>query len=270
MIPNSDNYPPSDKIRTREERPEIKNRRQIYDEIIDWLVDKQEYIILGDFNETRSDIDRGTIEGKGDSEEEKPQQEQIKEKWINNIITNLKAVDVYREIHPKEPGFTYFYKSGPTEKGSRLDHILLSAKLWYEIRNPYCDTQPIVLSDHHMVAFTGTHSWRRDRGKYKIRGQPWGIPVPIINFDKQGKEINTKFARFVLEYLEEKFTNWWGEIYTAHSCEKIQTVCLELTQHIRKIAKKFYKFRGGGKHLPISGGGHMAETTRRIRAIQKS
>ena len=120
-----------------------------------------------------------------------------------------------------------------------------------------------------MIAFTGNHVWRSDRGRNKIRGEPWGVPVPVISFDKRGIEINKRFANRTLELLETKAELWSSEVNSARSTKQLQDICDELNRDIGRIARSFYKFRGGGKHFKRDTNKDISEIIRKIRILQK-
>ena len=91
----------------------------IYATLTEWTESFPYWLVGGDFNETRTSLDR--IRRRELKVRERP-------KFIDGFLEETKAVDVWREIFPKVPGFTY--RKDSKDSFSRLDYFMVPSTLF--------------------------------------------------------------------------------------------------------------------------------------------
>lgn len=108
---------------------ELYARAQFFDSLCD-RIDLNRYIIGGDFN---CNIDKNTTDPS--------------KIIMQNVLNEKDILDVWRTVHPDEPGYTHYHKV--TKKPSRIDYILTSSNLINNVTDITVYTHG--LSDHHVL-----------------------------------------------------------------------------------------------------------------------
>lgn len=127
-----------------------------YEAFHDWLAQEQEkhphLVVLGDYNIAPADIDVHDPKRWEGKVHVSPT-----ERECYQALLQLGFVDAFRAHHPDDPGFSwwdYRRRAFARDAGLRIDHALVSTKLWplcsdaWVDRGPRSNTQP---SDHTPV-----------------------------------------------------------------------------------------------------------------------
>jgi exonuclease III len=149
--------------------------QRVADTVYRWTREYREFVVMGDFNETRNpDVDRSPA---------------LKRRFtdrntINTMVDSLKVVDLYRELHPAVPGFTRVQGKGGPE--SRIDHILVPRRWYGWGANVWCSTVDVFhdFADHHVlrVRLEGDETIPLCSGG---RARPWRQRLPRTSATNQ-------------------------------------------------------------------------------------
>jgi exonuclease III len=88
--------------------PKVMVANDLYAQMLKWCRDADRSVLLGDFNETRSSLDRNGRAGSGT--------------WLNQLLL-ARMTDVYRHLHPDVSGYSHFTNGVGGVVQSRLDYI---------------------------------------------------------------------------------------------------------------------------------------------------
>jgi len=121
-----------------DEKVEITN--QLYVQMLRWCSKADQCVLLGDFNETMTALDRYSSSARSVS----------KGKWLQQLV-NEEMLDVYRTLHPSEAGYTHFTRAvGDVSVKSRLDYIWTSGIDLGDIDSCQIDVR-VQISHHRLL-----------------------------------------------------------------------------------------------------------------------
>ena len=142
----------------------------IYSSLLKWTTLHPLWIVCGDFNETRSSMDRLRT----NSMPPKPLR-----KFINVFLEESEGIDTWRTLYPDKPGFTF--KTAQNEPSfSRIDYCLMGPMLFQLLERTQMrlgNWNPKI-SDHVQINICG--NLPNSPGQKK-RGKPWSIPQPRLS-----------------------------------------------------------------------------------------
>jgi len=149
------------------------------------------YIVGGDFNETRSIIDR---------ERDSYHIAKDREKFINQFLYDANGCDSWRSLYRNTPGYTRFQNF---QSASRLDYIIISNEWWKKIKHN-CEidlgNKNACTSDHVQIKLT----IKEDLHLKKLPNRCWSIFRPKIfekiNDDKFNTQIKIKWNSEKFKY----------------------------------------------------------------------
>ena len=111
---------------------------ELYSQLLKWCRKADKCILLGDFNETRSPLDRSSTS-----------RATTGSRWLQ-CLEDEGLTDVYRHLHPTEPGFTHFTNAvGGVAVKSRLDYVWMN-DIEGVTRCQVSDTQRV---SHHRLLY---------------------------------------------------------------------------------------------------------------------
>ena len=142
---------------------------KMYKRLEKWSELGKHQIILGDFNETISPLDRLNPSPKYG-------------RWISEL-TSVGMMDSYRTLNPFTPGYTHFIEGNLREVKSRLDYIFIGGWSRESLRKCYVDNN-LVVSHHRLLIL------ELDAGvDLKIDGERADFSIPNVrNATSEQKE----------------------------------------------------------------------------------
>src|SRR4051812_49026302 len=142
----------------------------IYSSLIEWTNLHPLWIIGGDFNETRSPMDRLRTHNV---------QSRPLRKFINVFLEESDGIDTWRTLYRVKAGFTF--KTAHNEPSlSRIDYCLMGPMLFQLLERPQMrlgNWNPKI-SDHVQLTVCGNLPATPGLTK---RGKPWSIPQPRLS-----------------------------------------------------------------------------------------
>ena len=142
----------------------------IYSSLLEWTTIHPLWLIGGDLNETRSQVDRLRA---NDSAPKNLR------KFINGFLEDSNGIDVWRSLYPNTPGFTF--KNNQGSSFSRIDYFLSSPSLTQLLEGidmHLGNWAPDTKLDHVKLTFKGTFPVLPGE---KNQGRPWSIPQPRLS-----------------------------------------------------------------------------------------
>jgi exonuclease III len=195
----------------------------MYATLLDWTMQYPKWLLGGDLNETRNDIDRKHLESKqtkrkGKKTEDMREKQKTEkknqrsmQKFVNHFLEESRAVDVWRHIYPDTPGHTY--RNEQTGSFSRLDYFLLSPSLvnFDSLQMSIGNWDPGKDHCRIFIKFI-VPAWVATDEKV---GNPWSIEHPILR--KLSQETLSLCKSKVNEALTLILPQLLLEIKTAHN-----------------------------------------------------
>jgi hypothetical protein len=203
-----------------------KEAHAIYSTLLEWTHNNPTWIIGGDLNETREDLDRvRTRKFKA-----RPY------KFINNFLEESGGIDVWRQLFPHLPGFTYCRKSkvnnalkqneekmkkGRTGKNgdsfSRLDYFLASKHLQTKARMSLGNWEPG--KDHVRITLNIQLQGGGHKNK-NLSTHPWSIHQPMLSSASpqqlvESKEQTNLELTVIMEKMNEALRSSTNKLKTA-------------------------------------------------------
>ena len=141
-------------------------------------------IIVGVFNIILTPMDRST-------------KQKISKKtqgFFNDVMDQLKVIDIYRAFHPKTMNFTFF--SGAHGTFSRIDHTLGHKSSLGKFKK--IENIPSIFSDHNAVRLDFNY-----RKKKLLIIQTWRLNNTLLNNQKIMEESKRK-SKYALKQMKMK------------------------------------------------------------------
>jgi exonuclease III len=189
----------------------------IYCTLREWTMQETYWVVAGDLNETRSQIDRKTTqdEKKKDHKfsQKRSNQSSLKKKntFVTNFLDDASGVDVWRSLFPEHPGFTH--RNDKKSSFSRLDYFIISNSLMLLASSPQMAIGNWEGTKDHARISLSLPLKMHPLQPHQPSGKAWSIPQPElkrINPEKVGickRELNVHLQRILLDLQEDLQTS---------------------------------------------------------------
>ena len=158
-------YMPSGLDFVAEDDDRMQQAQSVYASIIRWSQRCRAVIVAGDLNETMTDLDRSH-----NSSRSRPGR-------LAHQLAGIGLVDVYRHMHPSEPGYTHSTASSvrPGESvHARLDYLLMRG--WTTTALQHCTIEPDHPISHHRLV----HMLVQLDQSMRVTAKPVPVRVPNL------------------------------------------------------------------------------------------
>src|ERR1700720_1103121 len=194
----------------------IHKSQLIYDNINKWSTRGSRVIVMGDMNETMSNIDR---------------EYNSSATHHARLITQLSAAgmsDVYRLLHPKASGFTHFTSTAHRQSKSRLDYIFTMG--WSPATIHYCNIDITHSISHHRLI----HTELEIKSDMKVNGKR--VKVSVLNLIHASVEQKQQLVLSVDKELS--YVQHWIRVKASGSRMDIDELAQQFTSIVYVAAKR--------------------------------
>lgn len=199
--------------------------QQVYDSICRWSVRGTRVILMGDMNETVSDIDRSY------------NCNTVQHARLISQLSTSRLVDVYRVLHPHAAGYTHFVTTAIRESRARLDYIF--ARGWSVPSMHYCRISAAHPISHHRLI----HTQLEVTNSIAVVGKRVKVQVP--NLRHATMERKEALVATVEEELEH--THAWIRMKAAGNRMDVDELTKHLSSTVYSAARNTLGMTGGHK-----------------------
>ena len=195
---------------------DIHNRVVFFDNLVDKIDDKNDWIVGGDFN---CDLDRVQIKD-------------VSKTILQNVMNEKDLLDVWLTINSNIPGFTHYHKG--TRQQSRIDYLMVSSNVIASISN--VQVHSFGLSDHHILGMKLEVPLPNGYGKGR-----WICNNSLLKEEEASFRIKHFWSFWQAEkHKYNHITDWW-ELGKSRVKEILQELGKEKAQKDKRVRSELQR-----------------------------